>query len=130
MDGEIISSRIKATENTTLAKLTIFDQIKMLLGRFNNDEVAELKAQEKLSIHALTMQASLEKLIRKSAENIDGVKHNSVTISVSSKYIPYMDDVIDEKKGLGRFYKFTVHKQNLPINVDYMFTMRVERKVT
>lgn len=130
MDGEVISTRIKATENTTLAKLGVFDQIKLLISKFNNDEVAELKAQETLSINALQMQASLEKLIRKAAEGLDGVGHSSVTLSVSSKYIPYMDDVLDEKYGLGRYYKFTVHKKNLPINVEYMFTIRVERKVS
>lgn len=130
MEGEVISTRIKATENTTLAKLGLFDQIKLLISKFNNDEVAELKAQETLSINALRMQASLEKLIRTAAKDIDGINHKSVTLSVSSKYIPYMDEVIDEKYGLGRYYNFTVHKKNLPINVEYMFIIKVERKVT
>lgn len=130
MEGELISRRVKVTEDTTIAKLSVLDQFKLLISRFNNDDVAELKAQESLSTNALTMQASLEKLIRTAASKLDGVNHSSVTLSVSSKYIPYMDEVIDEKHGLGRFYKITVFKKDLPVNVDYKFVIRVERKVT
>lgn len=130
MDGEIVSVRVKPTESTTLAKLGIVDQFKLLISKFNNNDADELKAQESLSVNALKMQASLEKLIRTAAEKIDGVNHNSVTLSVSSKYIPYMDDVIDKKYGLGRFYDFDVRKKDLPITVDYKFIVIIKRRVS
>ena len=47
---------------------------------------------------------------------------------VSNVYTVF--EVIDEKHGLGRFYKITVFKKDLPVNVDYKFVIRVERKVT
>lgn len=130
LDGEVVSVRVKPTESTTLAKLGIVDQFKLLVSKFNNNDADELKAQESLSVNALKMQASLEKLIRTAAEKIDGVNHNSVTLSVSSKYIPYMDDVIDAKHGLGRFYEFEVHKKDLPITVDYKFIVIIKRRVS
>lgn len=130
MEGEIISSRVKATESTTIAKLTVFDQIKLLLHKFNNDDVAELDAAEKLASTQLRMQASLTKLFKTAAKGLETGEHTMVTLSVSSKYIPYIDDVIDKKRGLGRFYDFEVIKQDLPINVDYMFIVKIRRKVT
>ncbi len=130
MNGEVVSSHIKATESTTLAKLSFFDQLKLLIHKFNNDDVAELDAAEKLSSVALSMKASLMNLLKTAAEPIEKGERQSVTLSVSSKYIPYLDDVIDSHKGLGRYYDFDVKLQDLPINVDYQFVIKMKRKVT
>lgn len=130
MEGEIVSSHIKATESTTLAKLSFIDQIKLLLHKFNNDDAAELDAAEKLSSVQLRMQASLMKLLKTAAEGLESGEHKTVTLSVSSKYIPYLDEVIHPVRGLGRYYDFDIIKQDLPINVDYMFIIKIKRKVT
>lgn len=130
MNGEIVGSHIKATESTTLAKLSFIDQLKLLIHRFNNDDVAELDAAEKLSSVALRMQASLIRLFKTAAEPIESGERQSVTLSVSSKYIPYLDLVIDKDKGLGRYYDFEVKKHDLPANIDYQFIVIIKRKVT
>lgn len=130
MNGEVVSSHIKATENTTLAKLTVFDQLKLLIRKFNNDDVAELNAAEKLSGIGLKMKASLTNLFKTAIEEMNKNNHNSVTLSVSSKYIPYIDDVIDKDHGLGRYYDFELQNTDLPINIDYMFIVTIRKKVT
>lgn len=130
MGGEIINTRIKATESTTLAKLSFLDQFKLLISKFSNDDAAELDAAEKLSRVTLKMRASLQNLFTRAVEGLDEGKHEKVTLKVSSKYIPYLDEVIDEKRGMGQFYKFDVHKRDLPPNVEYMFIVNIERKVT
>ena len=130
MEGEVVSLRIKATENTTVAKLGFIDQIKLLLHKFGNEDVAELNAAEKLSSTALKMRASLQKLFTEATKGLESGEHTSVTLQVSSKYLPYIDDVIHKTKGLGRYYNFEVHKKDLPLNVDYMFVVKVKRKVT
>lgn len=130
MEGEVVSSRIKATENTTVAKLGFIDQIKLLLHKFGNEDVAELNAAEKLSSTALKMRASLQKLFTEATKGLESGEHTSVTLQVSSKYLPYIDDAIHKTKGLGRYYNFEVYKKDLPLNVDYMFVVKVIRKVT
>lgn len=129
MEGEVISTRIKPTESTTVAKLSVTDQIKLLFSKFSNDDSAELAANEKVSAIALSMRASLQKLFKGAAEGIDSGVNTSVTLKVSSKYIPYLDDVIDERKGLGRYYKFEVSNRDLPINIDYSFIVTIRKKV-
>lgn len=130
MDGEVVSSRIKATESTTLAKLGFVDQIKLLLHKFGNEDVAELDAAEKLSTVALKMRASLQRLFIEATKDLESGERQSVTIKVSSKYLPYIDNVIHETQGLGRYYLFEIYKKDLPLNVDYMFVVKVKRKVT
>lgn len=130
MDGEVVSTHIKATENTTIAKLSFIDQLKLLLHKFNNDDAAELDAAEKLSTFQLKMQASLTKLLRTAAEGLENGEHESVVLSVSSKYIPYLDEVTSKTRGLGRYYDFEIIKQDLPINVNYMFIVKIRRKVS
>ena len=129
MEGEVVSTHIKATENTTLAKLNVFDQLKLLISRFSNDDVAELDAAEKLSAVALKMKASLERLFLTACEGIKSGEHESVTLQVSSKYLPYIDDVIDPIHGMGRYYDFHITKKDLPLNVDYMFIVKIKKKV-
>lgn len=130
MEGEVVSTHIKATENTTLAKLGFIDQFKLLIHRFSNDDVAELDAAEKLSALDMKMRASLQKLFTEAAKSLESGDHQSVTLQVSSKYLPYYDDVTHPTKGLGRYYYFEVFKKDLPPNVDYMFVVKIKRKVS
>lgn len=128
--SEIVSRRIKVTEDTTLAKLGVFDQIKLLISKFNNNDVAELDAAEKLSGAAARMKASLIKLINTATEDLHDGTRQSVTMQVSSKYLPYLDDVIDPVRGVGRYYAFEVHKKDLPATVEYKFILVIKRKVS
>lgn len=128
--SEIVSRHIKVTEDTTLAKLGVFDQLKLLISKFSNNDIAELDAAEKLSGAAARMKASLLKLIRTAADGMKDGTVQSVTLQVSSKYLPYIDEVIDPIRGEGRYYDFEVYKKDLPANVDYKFLMVIKRKVT
>ena len=130
MEGEFISRRVKVTENTTIAKLGLLDQIKLVFSRFSNNDENELKAATAAARKSLSMQASLEHLFKEATKKMETDGHKSVTLSVSSKYIPYLDVVVDEKYGMGRYYKFYIYKRDLPINVDYKFTVKIERKIT
>mgnify|MGYP007069833876 CR=1 FL=1 len=130
MQGELISTHIKPTENTTLAKLRPVDQIKMLISNFSNNDVAELNASEKLSQSTLKMRASLQKLMNTATQKLEDGEHESVTMQVSSKYLPYIDAVIDKTYGLGRYYDFEVVKGTLPPTVTYMFVVKIKRKVS
>lgn len=130
MNGEVVNTHIKATENTTLAKLSFLDQFKLLLSRFSNDEVAELDAAEKLSRQTLSMRAALINLFTNATKGLEEGEHNSVTLSVSSRFLPYLDNVIDSVHGMGQFYDFDVKTKDLPLNVDYMFVVKISRRVS
>ena len=128
--SEIVSKHIKVTESTTLAKLSVMDQFKLLLRKFSNDDVAELDAAEKLSGASARMRASLIRLIDTATKDIKEGKRQSVTLALSSKYIPYLDEIIDPVRGEGRYFDFVPHTKDLPINVEYKFLLDIRRKVT
>lgn len=128
--SEIVSRHLKVTEDTTLAKLTVFDQLKLLISKFSNNDVAELDAAEKLSGASARMKASLLKLIKTATEGMHEGTNQSVTLQVSSKYLPYIDEVIDPIRGEGRYYDFQVFKKDLPADVEYKFMVIIRRKVT
>ena len=46
-DSKIISRRVKMTENTSLVRLGVFDQLKLILAQFASSESKELDALEK-----------------------------------------------------------------------------------
>ena len=53
---------------------------------------------------------------------------NSVVISLSSEFLPYIDEVIDPIYGQGRFYEFEIIKRNIPINVKHSFIVKIKKK--
>lgn len=130
MEGEIVGTHIKATENTTLVKLTVIDQIKMLVNHFTNNDAAELDAREKVSASELKMKASLNLLLNNAGKEMKERGSKSVTIAVSSAYLPYLDEAIDKNTGLGRYYNFKVYKKELPFNVNYNVIVRMSSKVS
>lgn len=130
MNGELVSTHIKATENTTVAKLSVIDQIKLLFHKVSNEDAAELDAAEKLSASQLREKASLMSLFDGATKKITDGEAQSVTLQVSSRYIPYLDEVTDAKYGMGRFFDFEIKKKDLPINVDYKFLVIISRKVS
>lgn len=129
MNGEVVNTHIKATESTTLAKLSLLDQFKLLIHKFSNDDAAELNAAEKLSRTTLKMRAALQNLFTHAVEGFDEGIHTSVTLRVSSKFLPYYDDVVDKERGMGRFYNFEKLDRGLPASVEYMFIVIITRKV-
>ena len=88
---EEINRRIKPNDSTALVKLTVGDQIKLLFNQFANTDVAELNANEKMSEAELKMQASLNRLFKEATTRMIAQDKKSVTLSVSSVYLPYLD---------------------------------------
>ena len=130
MTGEIVSTHIKATENTTVSKLGVFDMIKLLFQKFSNSDEAELNAAEKMSSEQLKARASLRNLFNNAGKEMDKNNADKVTLQLSSKYIPYIDDICDSVHGMGRYYDFEIHKKNLPINVEYKFVVIMKKRVS
>lgn len=130
LNGELVETHIKPTENTTLAKLTVFDQIKMLIAHFAKNDAGELDAREKVSAAELTKKAALSKFIETAGQEMQRNGNKSATLSINSEFLPYLDDVIDPIKGYGRYYVFKVYKQQLPYNLSYGLIVQMYKKVS
>lgn len=128
VEKEFINKAIKPDENTTLAKLSLTDMIRLLFSKISNNDVAELDANEKLSASYLKNVASLSKFIDRATERIINGAEKSVTVQLSSEYLPFIDEVIDPINGKGRYFNFEVYKKDLPQSVKHKFIVKISKK--
>lgn len=129
VEKEFITKAIKPDENTTLAKLSLTDMIRLLLfSKISNNDVAELDANEKLSASYLKNVASLSKFIDKATERIVNGTEKSVTVQLSSEYLPFIDEVTDPINGKGRYFNFEIYKKDLPQSVKHKFIVKISKK--
>lgn len=127
-DKEFVTKTIKPDDNTTLAKLSVIDMVRLLFSKISNNDVAELDANEKLSKDYLTHVASLSKFIDRATEKLVEGQEKSVTVRLSSEYLPYLDEVINPNNGKGRFFNFEVYKKDLPQGVKHTFIVKISKK--
>lgn len=102
-DSKIISRRVKMTENTSLVRLGVFDQLKLILAQFTSSESKELDALEKVSTLEYRKISSLTNFFEESIRRMKDAGKKSVMVRVESEFLPYLDRVIDKRYGMGRF---------------------------
>lgn len=119
---------VKLTDNINPAELTVADQVRLLFSKISNNDEAELDASTKLSAANLRKVSALGKLLDKAAEKMQELGEPSVTIGVSSEFLPYIDEVVDKEHGKGRYYDIAVYKKDLPITVSHKFIVRISKK--
>ena len=123
--GKVIYRSIKMDDNTNRTSLNVMDQIKLILASFSNNTESELDISEKLSADKLKKIAALTTLFEKAIARAKELQQSSVTLKVSSDFLPYLDDVIEEQHGLGRYYRFEIFKKDLPLTVNHFFVVRI-----
>lgn len=122
-------STIKVTEKTQTQKLPIIDQLRLLLGKVSTDETIKLEASEKISRANLEMQSALSNLINNVTSRMKELGYKSVTLSISSRFKPYFDDVMSPTTGKGRFYDFEIFDKEMSIiGADYFITVKIKEK--
>lgn len=127
-NGKEVYRSIKVTDNTKTASLSLMDQIRLIFAKMSNDSSAELDVNERVSVERLKKLAGLTDFLQKAIKNMQRHGENSVTVQLSSEFLPYLDDVIGDKKGLGQFYDFNVEKRDLPISVKHFVIVRISKK--
>lgn len=125
---EEVYRSIKMSDNIKLAALSIPDQIRLIFAKLSNDDVAELDSMERLSSDKLKKIAALTRLFETAISKFQEIGEDSVTLEVSSEFLPFIDEVINEKDGLGKFYKFDVYKRNISIAIPHKFIVVISKK--
>lgn len=130
MSKQEIFRVVKETDDLKLSTLGVRDQIQLLLKRMSNDDVAELKARSTVSVNEVKKVAGLTNFFNLAIDEMNKNNANSVTLSVSSEFLPYIDKVVDPITGLGRFYTFEVFKRDLPFKVKHKFIVKIHKQVS
>ena len=125
---EEIYRSVKLTDSISPMSLSVTDQLRLMVKKASNDSEMELESQNKVTTAELALRAGLTSFFETRIEEMHRRKCKSFMAKVSSRFLPVLDDVIDDKTGLGRFYSFEVRKADIPITINHMFIVTVRVK--
>ena len=126
--GKEVYRSVKVTDNVKIAALGVPDQIRLLLSKFSNDDMADLDREKKVNEDKLRKLAALNLFIDQATNRMEQMKKHSVTISLASEFLPYLPEVADKKYGKGQYYDFEWEKRELPPTVSYKVLLRISKK--
>ena len=117
------------SDDLNTANLSITDELRLLFQNVGNEDVIALDAQTKLIKEQIVKKAALTRLLQTACDKMKEKNEEGVTLSVSSTFLPFIDEVVDPIDGMGRFYHFEVLRNNdIPPEVKYYFIVRIEKK--
>lgn len=116
-------------DNVTLTSLSLLDLWRLIMDRLSHDDSIELDNAEKISVERLKKVGSLTRLIEKATRKMNSLRKNQVVLQISSSYLPYIDEITDEKTGLGQFYDFEYNKNTgIPSTIKHFFLCTIRTK--
>lgn len=119
---------VELDDSVKTATLGVFDQIKLIVKSFTNNDEVELETESKLSKAKLRKLAALRDFMDRAIAEMQKHGEHMVTLKVSNEFLPYVDEVIDEKYGYGRFYDIKISKGQKLSVASKFFVMRIRTK--
>lgn len=115
-------------DNSELTKLPMQSLFRLIVNSFTKDESDELEMAERLSADKLARLGSLNRLVEEATNNMTKYKASSVTLNLSSKYLPYVEEVMSKDTGWGRFYDIEWFPRNIPDSVPHKFLCVIRKR--
>lgn len=118
---------VEVDDKTPIQKLSIKDQLRVLLKRLTYDEASELKSEDAVTINQMQLKADLLDFIQKATEPISKGEHKKVKLSVSNQFDPVLDEVL-ESKSIVSFYEVVVLRPDIEYDIPYFIHVILEVK--
>lgn len=123
--GKKLFSFLEVTDDTPVQKLGVLDQFRLLVRKLSNSDAEQLKADSAETVYNLQLQANLQEFIHKAATKVRNGDEKSVTMQLSSKFLPVLDGVLNSPS-IKPFYTWTIEKPEVDLDIDYFFTLTLE----
>lgn len=127
MKGKKLFSFIAVDDNTPIQKLTFSEQLRVLIQRMTNESKEQLKADDAETVYQLQLKANLLEFLQKATEKVRQGEHHSVTVSVSSKFLPVLQEVL-ESTSISTYYTYSVDKPEIDYDIEYFIQITLEVK--
>ena len=124
--GKKLFSYIEVDENTPIQKLTVMDQIRVVIKKLTHDDAAELMAEDAVTKAQLTLKADLLGLLAEFLEQIRQGKRYAVSIALSNEFDPVIDEVFSSPR-IANYYDVTITRPDIDFDIQYF--MRVDMEV-
>lgn len=128
MAKQEIYRSVKVTDNVKTSTLSVIDQIRLIISKAARDDQQELIVSERLSVDSLTKISALMDFFENAVKAMNEKKASSVTMKVSSEFLPFIDEVAGGRCELCKFYNFEVIKKDVPIRVKHFFIVKISKK--
>lgn len=119
-------SFIEVDENTPIQKLSVMDQIRVVIKKMTHDDAAELMAADAVTQQQLRLKADLVGFLDQCLAPIREGKHRAVSISLSNEFDPVIDEVFNSRR-IANYYDVTITRPDIDFDVKY--NMRVDMVV-
>ena len=120
-------SYTEINDDTPLQKLTIGEQLRVLLRRMTHSEKNDLANDDEVTKAYLTMRANLYDFISKATQTIREGKHYSVTMKISNQFDPVLEEVLDSPT-VKNYYNVKVERPDIDYDIVYFITVTLEVK--
>jgi hypothetical protein len=118
---------VEVDDRTPIQKLSVSDQLRVLLKRFTYDEANELKTEDAVTISQLQLRADLFDFIKKAVAPIVEAKHSSVQMEISNQFDPVLMDVLESKQ-IKNYYNVKVYRPKIEYDIPYSIIVILEVK--
>lgn len=125
MRGKKLFTFVEIDDSTPIQRLSVSEQLRALVRRLAQDDREQLRAEDAETVYLLQLKADLLEFIYKATEKLRHGEHSSVTVSLSSKFLPVLDEVLGSP-AITTYYTVSVSKPTIDYDVEYFFTMRLE----
>lgn len=119
-------SFIEVDENTPIQKLTVMDQIRVVIKKMTHDDAAELMAADAVTQQQLRLKADLIGFLDTCLAPIREGKNRAVSISLSNEFDPVIDEVFNSRR-IANYYDVKITRPDIDFDVKYF--MRVDMEV-
>ena len=125
--GKKLYKFVEYNESIPLQKLTIGDQLRVLLKHLTQDPANELAVEDAVTTEYMTLKANLSNFIREATKPIRAGEKREVIINVSNKFEPVFNEVLNSQEVKGYFDVYIVKPDiEYDIPFDIMVKLRVK----
>lgn len=118
-----VFSFIEVDENTPIQKLTVMDQLRVLIKKLAHDDSAELLADDAVSQNLLHLKADLIGFLDEALEPIRQGRKRAVSVLISNEFDPVLDEVLSSTR-ISNYYDVTITRPDIEYDVTYQ--MRID----
>lgn len=125
--GKVLYTFVDVDDSTPIQKLSVLDQLRVLLKNLTYDAGNELKNEDIVTQEYLTLKANLSEFLRKATLPIRKGKRHEVIVNISTVFNPVFDEVIKSPE-IDNFYWVDVVKPKTDYNISYDMLVRLRVK--
>lgn len=123
--GKKLFSFLEVTDETPIQKLSMMDQFRLLVRKLSSSDAEQLKAEDAETVYQLQLKADLQEFLHKATAKVRDGDEKSVTMSISSKFLPVLNEVL-EGSTIKPFYTYKMVQPEVDLDIDYFVRLTLE----